>query len=494
MNESRHPIDDLFRDGLNQHSVEPPMHVWERIDQTRTPVYKLVNNFKQNSRWYLSVAAGLVLMSSAAIMFLSDNPENVLAEGGTGSTSTVQNQTEVNPSSPSSSAVEPYQGTTEPTMQNEETNQVNIDQTEPSSSNNPDEEIADNPSENNAPRPGRTVPAQNGGRTSPPVNREFGTEKRVDPKPIIPDYSKYPVPAEPVEEAPKGPVNLVPSTTPAEQLTEVPEVTPEEASNNPEAAPAPEDGPAKEQEVNAPPKERSPWAIEVLGSYDFVNRSITNASASYINTRNSAETLGSAFTLQLRGQYRFSDILSLRSGVSFSQINETLNYNKTTYTTEIVDRQETGIVLDPINGPMQVTYTVRDTLTHSNTTSYYSKNRYLFVDVPVLLNYTFYTSNNWKLGVSGGPMFNLAFQQSGSILGPENDDLIQLNSPANPFRSYAGVNLMLNMSAAYSLNKHFDVLVEPGVRYGIGSLTNKEFGMSQKYSSINLFTGIRYNF
>jgi len=44
------------------------------------------------------------------------------------------------------------------------------------------------------------------------------------------------------------------------------------------------------------------------------------------------------------------------------------------------------------------------------------------------------------------------------------------------------------------LNKHFDLLFEPGMRLGLSSLTNSPSGMVQKYNSMNLYTGIRYNF
>lgn len=467
MNENRHPIDDLFRDGLSQHSVEPPMHVWERIDQTRTPVYKLLNNFKQNSRWYLSVAAGLVLMSSAAIIFLTDAPEIALTDGTgtTGAPVQTEQGTAAESTNPAPNGTALYQGT-----------KANTDNTpaqtplEPSDLENQpfgedyiDEEAVEGGYETPRVAPDRLTEAY----IIPPATHEFGTEK-ITPK--------------------QNADNLPPLVAP--EIDETPSAGTDFTDPNTVPVPAPTPAPDKK----TIPTEPSKWALEILGSYDFMSRRIENANPAYVKARKDAEKMGAAYTFQLRAQYRLSDLFALRSGVSFSQHHEKLNFTHTESKTEIVERQETGYILDPINGPTPITYTVRDTFTTSTTTSAKSDNTYTFIDIPILLNYTFYTSNKWNLGVSGGPMFNLAFKQKGQILGPVNNEIIDLNSSANPFRTYAGVNLMLNLSASYQLSKQFDLLFEPGLRYGISSTTNKNFGVTQKYSSVNLFTGIRYRF
>ena len=480
MNENRHPIDDLFRDGLDQHSVEPPMHVWERIDQTRTPVYKLINNFKQHSSWYLSVAAGLVFMSAAAIMFLSDNPDNRLVTGE--ATEPAVSQTEISIETPSEVQTAPATITE-------------------------DEMVAETPapSSNTASLPaepsvqGATVnypttpaPRKNATQTEPTQTQESPViETPAQPEPPISPAAQ--------PQVTDNPQNLdvtaeVPVATPEEIQTEVeetPAMEEETSSNNPSEAPEKSE---KQEVKKAIPLTPSPWSIELLGSYDFINRRMPNATPAYAAVRKQDEKVQSAFSLQLRAQYKLNPVLSLRSGIAYSRINEQLNHSRTESYTEIIDRQVTGYILDPINGPTQVTYTVRDTVNHSSTTQVNSNNRYTFVDVPVLLNYTFYTSNKWSLGVSGGPMFNLVFQQRGHILSPNQGEVIDLSTSANPYRTYAGVNLMLNASASYSLNKHFDLLFEPGIRYGLSSLTNAPNGMIQKNNSLNLFTGLRYNF
>lgn len=484
MNENRHPIDDLFRDGLDQHSVEPPMHVWERIDQTRTPVYKLINNFKQHSSWYLSVAAGLVFMSAAAIMFLSDDADGNLVNGE--ATLPAVNQTEIVAELPSAEQSAPVL-----------TNEENLDQETPASITNTASlslppALVQSPTQAN---PIQMAPGQNATQTEP--NTVTETPAAEDPNTLFPTgTSTMPgtiIPAEQKEavQAEENPVTASEEVV----VVEEEEIAPAEeeilASENPSESPEKTEN---QETKNMIPLEPSPWSIELLGSYDFINRRMPNATPAYAAERKQDEKVQSAFSLQLRAQYKLNPVLSLRSGIAYSRINEQLNHSRTESYTEIIDRQVTGYILDPINGPTQVTYTVRDTVNHSSTTQVNSNNRYTFVDVPVLLNYTFYTSNKWSLGVSGGPMFNLVFQQRGYILSPNQGEVIDLSTSANPYRTYAGVNLMLNASASYSLNKHFDIVFEPGIRYGLSSLTNAPNGMIQKNNSLNLFTGLRYNF
>ena len=325
----------------------------------------------------------------------------------------------------------------------------------------------------------------------PPV---IETPAPTEPSELLvtePQQEDVPEKAEERTEAP----TTAPIIAPAEAspvIAEAPKlVEPTIGTNDPTQAPEKSE---KQEVKNAVPLQPSPWSIEMLGSYDFVNRRMPNATPAYAAARKQDEKVQSAFSFQLRAQYRLNPVLSLRSGISYSRINENLNHTQVSNYTEITDRQVTGFILDPINGPQQVTYTVRDTFNHSSSTTVNSNNRYTFVDVPVLLNYTVFTSNKWALGVSGGPMFNLIFQQKGHILSPEQGEVIDLSTSANPYRTYAGVNLMLNASASYSLNKHFDLLFEPGMRLGLSSLTNSPSGMVQKYNSMNLYTGIRYNF
>src|SRR5690606_29081803 len=132
--------------------------------------------------------------------------------------------------------------------------------------------------------------------------------------------------------------------------------------------------------------------------------------------------------------------------------------------------------------------------TRSRQIPFSANTRYTFVDVPLLLSMRFYTSDKLDLTASGGALFNLAFAQQGYVLGTNTTEVVNLASAQNPYRTYAGVNLMMNLGLSYKLNRQFDLLLEPGIRLGTGSLMNKSSDIMQRYTTVNCFTGLRYNF
>ena len=56
---SRHPIDEIFRDKLAQLSTEPPMHLWDKIDQTRRK--------RRRGGIYFRLLAGVALSAIVAL-------------------------------------------------------------------------------------------------------------------------------------------------------------------------------------------------------------------------------------------------------------------------------------------------------------------------------------------------------------------------------------------------------------------------------------------
>ncbi len=503
MNENRHPIDDLFRDGLEHAAMEPPMHVWERIDQKRTPVYKLVNNFKQNSRWYLSVAAVLALLSSAAFVLLLDEKPNTLTNGS-----------EVN-TAPETAYVEKGQGnTTSPAEKNNGNTTMPLPEKTGDAS---EHAMAQVPGFNShvqtspsAHAPANTNPAQSKKSTTPANAAKTGEgnkdgastpdKPREEETVVVPPYE---IPTYGNGDGERERRNMVPGTIPqrrnAGPVTPLPKPEPPVVAEINGKQDTEGQQTDKQKTVVQPPITPSRWSIELMGSYNFVNRAV-KGQADYLNTRKAAETPGSAFTLQLRTGYRLfehSDVLYFRTGLSYSRINETLKFNKTEYYQSVEDRQVTGVIVDPITGPRTITYTVHDTVTKSRVTPVTSNNRYTFVDVPLVLTWNAYTNKRLTLNASAGMMVNLSFTQQGQILGPVNNEIIDLSQAGNPFRAYAGADLLFNVGAAWKLGgeqSHFDLLFEPGLRLGLGSLTKGGSEFSQRYQTLNLFTGLRYRF
>lgn len=100
--------------------------------------------------------------------------------------------------------------------------------------------------------------------------------------------------------------------------------------------------------------------------------------------------------------------------------------------------------------------------------------------------------------ISGGPVFNLYMGKSGKYFIPNQPEPVSLTSIyANKLTSYktqAGVGLMLCGGLQYRLNRDFEWLIQPEVRYQLSSLTIDEYPVKEKVALFQLQSGLRYRF
>ncbi len=500
MNESRHPIDDLFREGLENQQFEAPAHVWERIDQKRTPLYKLANNFRQNYRFYLSMVAGLAVLSSFALWLISDNQSSTqLAQADNGMAVISEDVSTTNPKTSAEASTIQM-----PEISSSFESNVQVNDHEASSQN---PAIDQTPAETVNPAIQTPSPQEIVGSTptkqenSSPITAE--TETPTAPEatlPMLPEAD--PNTDNSGSEPTKDPVKAQSSSSEqtSSSISIIPEDAnqPAEASTNMESDAGAEDDGTSQENTLAPPKIASPWSIEVMGSYDFATRQILNAGDFYRNTRDNAEQVGLAYTFQARVGYRLKNTpITFKSGLSFSRINETMKFQDPYTVQEINERQQTGWIVDPINGPKQITYTVRDTQDVTKYNEVISNNRYSFLDIPLMVQYDFAKfgrDKRFSLGATAGALLNVRFDQRGQTLHSNSIDILDLETGENPFKTRANVDFMVNLSGAYSINSNFDILLEPTVRFGTGSLMKSSFGIGQRYNTYSIYTGIRYKF
>jgi len=493
MNESRHPIDDLFREGLESQHFEAPTHVWERIDQKRTPLYKLANNFRQNYRFYLSVVAGLALLSSFALWLLVDGKHgNQVAQADPAAIVMHEDAAPANPNPSADATTFPSRSETadKPALSTPNT-QANPTQR----SNRPSAAGAEE----------QHTPTVNPNTSETPVEQPAASKtvepvkKTETPKEVQPAKETQPNPEEATEnpgnnnqeksETSPRAVAPIPTEGPVTEYQK-PEENKEPAVEQTEAEPV---KPTEKVKAQQPPLKLYK-SLELVGSYDFVSRSILNADPAYLNARRDAESIGSAFTFQARFGYEVKKGLTLKTGLSFSRIHESIKFQDPYTVQEIKDRQETGYIVDPINGPRLITYTVRDTQDVTRYREVQAPNSYTFIDIPLMVQYDFLTGKRWSLGATGGMLINLKFDQLGTTLHRNAQDVVNMSTDQNPFKARAGVDLMLNLSAAYHINRNWDIILEPAARFGTGSLMKSSFGIGQRYNSYSLYTGLRYRF
>lgn len=472
MNESRNPIDELFRKGLEGYSVEPSADLFENIMQKRSRMHRIMLKLKTNG--------GKLTLLTGLMVFLTLGVWAVFQQSETEAKQLSQLKEEHLPESISPAVKSGVTTTPEPVRIQSEANT----------------ESTLNPvlmAQNDFHQTKTETPVHKGPALNPVKPQALNPLSPVPNQPESPSEN-------PIENLPEQTVNesgeILMSTQVAQEepIALLEEVSQTEEKEEVPVATQTENTTSKQNVVAAPPLTPSPWYLDVLASPDFMSRQLNHPNAVYAQARRDAEKISSAFSIQLRAGYQLNKAISIQGGFLYSQINEELKYNKTFTRTEIVEEEKTGIILDPINGPTPYQYTVRDTVTHSTQVQGHSQNRYTFIDLPILLNYRFFVGNKWAWGVSGGPSFNLAFRQSGQILREDQMGFIELGKAENPYRTVAGVNLLFNVNAAYRLNSHFDLLFEPGVRLGMTSLTHSHTGMSQRYNGAQLFGGVRYRF
>jgi hypothetical protein len=228
-----------------------------------------------------------------------------------------------------------------------------------------------------------------------------------------------------------------------------------------------------------------------LGLSSFGSFQNDSSSNRYLQRRKETLRFSSAFSAGLRYTKVFKNGLSIRSGVNYSQINEKFRF---------VNERDIRYIL--VITPREVnvggsTVTVFDTLRYTQTgtrvkTTY---NRYRQIDIPLQLGYEF---GNGRLhtNISAGAIVNLYSWQRGDML----DSALQpvsittgKGSSAYGFKTNMGVGFLGSVSVYYKMTPRLHVLAEPYFRYNLQPMTRDNQSVTQKYSTLGLRLGVRWD-
>lgn len=82
------------------------------------------------------------------------------------------------------------------------------------------------------------------------------------------------------------------------------------------------------------------------------------------------------------------------------------------------------------------------------------------------------------------------------IYGPDLSSKLNLSSAVEGnqqiFKDNAGISLLASFGLNYKIGRGFMLLAEPSMRYYLGSLTDSQYPISQKYIQFGLIAGLRY--
>lgn len=243
------------------------------------------------------------------------------------------------------------------------------------------------------------------------------------------------------------------------------------------------------------PPRRNDLYLEIYGAGDNVSRNLMGTAftpADYINKRNEAEKNRAGFSAGIRIAKNLGERLLVKTGINYSQINETLKY-----VNEKDIRTVTVITTRTVTSGGQ-TMTISDTtsVTQMGTTYSTFHNHYRTFDIPLLLSYELGNSRNFGLALSAGAIFNIQSVYSGHILDTSLNP-VSINTSStlgvNAWRKNIGIGLYASVSIYKRLNNAMDLFFEPYTRINLNPVTTNSTLVKQKYTTTGLQLGIRYN-
>lgn len=216
---------------------------------------------------------------------------------------------------------------------------------------------------------------------------------------------------------------------------------------------------------------------------DYALRSFNDtASSAYLQQRKASTRYQSAFSAGLRYTKVFANAMSFRTGVNFSQINEKFTYVQ--------------------GNIVQLTYILNDagdTIgSFSSTATRYktTHNRYKTIDIPLLLGYE-WGDGRLHANINAGLIVNVYSWQKGDVLDvnykPVSITTGESSSPYQ-FKSNIGLGFTGAASIYYKLTDRWQLLAEPYFRYNLSSVTKSDITLKQKFTTIGLRLGLRFDF
>ncbi len=229
-----------------------------------------------------------------------------------------------------------------------------------------------------------------------------------------------------------------------------------------------------------------------LGLRSFNNFATDTASAAYAQKRKESTRFQSAFSAGVRFTRVFGNGMSLRGGINYSQVNEKF---------EFVNEKDVRYILivtpRDIIGPGGVVTTLYDTVRYTETGKRIrtTHNRYRSVDIPLQIGYEF---GNGRLhtNISAGAIINLYSWQRGDVLDTAFQPVSITTGKGTGnygFRSNIGVGFLGSVSLYYKLNSRLHLMAEPYFRYNFQPMTNENLNITQKYNTLGLRLGVRWD-
>lgn len=220
--------------------------------------------------------------------------------------------------------------------------------------------------------------------------------------------------------------------------------------------------------------------IEVYGAVDYAFRKFNDtAHSQYLQKRKESTSFSSAFSGGIRYTRVFSNAMSFRAGLNYSQVNEKFRY-----------------VQDNIVQMVYIINTNGDT-TGSYSTSYtrykVTQNRYRTIDLPVTIGYEM-GNERLHANLNAGVVMNIYSWQKGDVLDTAYRPVsITTGKGQSPYQFKTNIGLGFTAAASIylKLNDRLHLLGEPYIRYNLSPANKADITLKQKYTTIGFRLGLR---
>jgi hypothetical protein len=222
--------------------------------------------------------------------------------------------------------------------------------------------------------------------------------------------------------------------------------------------------------------------VEIYAGPDVAFRNLSDTgNSTYLQKRKESTSFTSAYSAGLRYTQVFSNGMSIRAGINYSQINEKFTYvqGNLVQVTYIIDA----------NGDTTGSYIT--TGTRYKTTH----NKFRTIDIPLLVGYEM-GNGRIHANINAGVIVNAYSWQKGEVLDsalkPVSINTGKTSSPYQ-FKTNIGVGFLAGVSLYYKLNEKIHILAEPYFRYSLTPMSKENLTFKQKYNTAGLKLGVRFD-
>ena len=449
-----HPLDEVFRNQLQDQAAAPPLHLWEQIDQKRTPKHRFFNQVRQKKP-IVALLASTAIAGVALLLWNLQQPtlRNFPIPAPKSSLPAIAQQHE---------AIVPHEAAAS-------------EKKKPVRSSSSPSKLA--------------AAAEN---DTPTAQRAILTDDAQAPTSLVAENASV---ATAVADALTEEIVAIANTVAADR-EETPAVSPERVADLPILNRQPTPAYALDESElsglfgsNDPKCARfgdGKWALylDVMASPDLTFNTLEarhSDAEAYLEKRRETETRLFAFSGGLRLSMVTDNGLALRTGVNYSQINEKFTYfngsEENTHISNIFDSE--GNVIGT------------DTITLTGERYKVSNNIYRTIDIPFIVGYEF-DMGQFGMSVNGGAYLNLLFMPDGDLLDPETLEPIAIDGDNfNAFKEQVGLGYYGSLALTYQTKNGLQLLLEPHFKLFPKSVTQDEYALSQRYTSVGLFMGVR---